>query len=77
MIAFEPIQYVMAKLFGKCQEFCGILFCGDTSHIVFHRVAFDAAGIEICRVSLSLVAENDRECRQCSEMLQGFLGTIT
>ena len=70
MIAFEPVQYVMAKLFGECQEFSGILFCGDAGHIVFNRVAFDAAGVEICSVSLAFVAKDHRQCCQCAEVLK-------
>ncbi len=77
MIVFEPGKYVIAKLFSKCLEFLGILCCSDAGHIVFNRVAFDAAGVEICSVSLAFVAKDHRQCCQCAEGLKILLGTIT
>lgn len=77
MIAFKPIKDFVAKLLCKCQEFFSVLLRGRSGHIIFHRIPFDATGIEIRGISFAFVAEDQRKCRQCAEMLKILLWTIT
>ncbi len=76
MLLFEPFQNVQSQLFRKSQELPSVLLCSDASHVIFDGVAFDTAGIEICSVLISLVAQNQRKCSQRAKVLEIFFGTI-
>lgn len=74
MIAFEPVQRVFAELRGERQKFLGVLFGGGSGHVVFDRVALDAAGVEIGRVLFASVAQDHGQRRQRAKVLEILFG---
>lgn len=73
MVLLQPCQHVFPKLFGKGQQFRGIVLSRRPRHVVLDGVAFDSAGFKIRGVLFSLVAQDQRQSCQRAKVLQRFL----
>lgn len=77
MGVFQPAQRILSQLLGEDEQFCGVVLGGGSGQVVFHGVAFDSAGFEICTIRFSFVTQDERQSGQRPKMLQHFFGAIT